>query len=58
MIWEWSDVGITESAQIAIVRKVAEAKRVTVRFEGSQYYDDRTLSAQQLKAMRDVIAVC
>ena len=55
-IWEWSDVAVAIPAEIAAVRRIAEAKSVTVRFEGRQYYNDRTLSAQQLKAMRDVIA--
>lgn len=56
MIWEWSDTAVTTSAEIAEVRRIANAKSVTVRFEGRQYYDDRTLSAQQLSAMRDLIA--
>lgn len=55
-IWEWSDVPVSKPAEIAAVRQLAEAKSVTVRFEGRQYYNDRTLSAQQLKAMRDVIS--
>ena len=55
-IWEWSDAPLTSASEIAEVRAMANAKSVTVRFEGKQYKNDRTLSAQQLKAMRDVIA--
>lgn len=55
-IWEWSDAEVSQPADRAAVRKIAEAKSVTVRFEGQQYHTDRTLTAAQLKAMRDVIA--
>lgn len=55
-IYEWTDTALTSPKDIAAVRKLAEAKSVTVRFEGKQYYNDRSLSSQQLKALRDVIA--
>lgn len=55
MIWEWSDTAVTSTQEIATVRRISEAKSVTVRFEGRQYYNDKTLSANQLKAMREVI---
>lgn len=55
-IWEWSDAPIDTPESIAAVRRIANAKDVTVRFEGKQYYKDRTITAAQLKAMRDIIA--
>lgn len=55
-IWEWSDAEVVGPTAIAAVRKLATAKDVTLRFEGKQYYKDRSLTAAQLKAMRDVIA--
>lgn len=55
-IWEWSDKEVDTPEGRANVRKMAEAKVVTVRFEGRQYYNDRKLTAQQLKSMREVIA--
>ncbi len=55
-IWEWSDTDVTTAQDIATVRRITEAKNVTVRFEGKQYYNDKTLTASQLKALRDVIA--
>jgi hypothetical protein len=55
-IWEWSDVPLMLPAEISAVRQLASAKSVTVRFEGRQYYADKELSAQQLKALREVIA--
>lgn len=54
-IWEWSDTALTTHSEIASVRKLAFAKTAVVRFEGQQYRDDRILSDQQLKAMREVI---
>jgi hypothetical protein len=55
-IWEWSDTALSSPTELASVRTLANAKSVTVRYEGKQYYNDRTLTAQQLKAMRDVIS--
>lgn len=54
-IWEWSDTEVMTTQDIASVRKISEAKNVTIRFEGKQYYNDRTLTASQLKSLRDVI---
>ena len=55
-IWEWSDSPVTAAQEVAAVRTLASAKSVTVRFEGKQYYNDRKLSPQQIKAMQEVIA--
>jgi hypothetical protein len=55
-IWEWSDTAVITAQGIEAVRRISEAKDAIVRFEGRQYYDDRTLTANQLKAMREVIA--
>lgn len=56
-IWEWTDVAITSSADISVIRKLATGKDVTIRFEGSKYYDDKTLSSAQKKALLEVITV-
>jgi hypothetical protein len=55
-VWEWSDTSVSGEDQIEAVRQIAFAKNVTVRFEGKQYYVDRTIGVTQLKAMRDVIS--
>jgi hypothetical protein len=55
-IWEWSDTTVTTPSEIVAVRTLANGKNVTVRYEGKQYYGDRKLSPQQLKAMQEVIA--
>lgn len=55
MIWEWSDAALSAS-DIAAVRTIADGKDVTIRFEGRQYRTDKKLTAQQLRAMREVIS--
>jgi hypothetical protein len=54
-IWEWSDIPVLSSTDKASVRVLSEATDVTVRYEGKQYYNDKKLSAKQLKALRDTI---
>lgn len=55
-IWEWSDAPIEEAEDIASLRQLALSKEVTLRFEGQQYYSDRSLSGAQLQAIRDMIS--
>ena len=55
-IWEWSDAPIEDAQDIASLRQIALSKEVTLRFEGQQYYSDRTLSGAQLQAFRDMIS--
>jgi hypothetical protein len=55
-IWEWSDAPIEDAHDIAFFRQLALSKAVTLRFEGQQYYSDRTLSGAQLQAVRDMIS--
>lgn len=54
-IWEWSDVAIDTPRSASAIKTIATAKSVVIRFEGRQYHNDRTLTATQLKALRDVI---
>lgn len=49
-IWEWVDQPVNH----AVLNKVLSAKRVIVRFNGKQYYQDFTVPAGQLKAMREI----
>ena len=55
-IWEWSDAPIEDAQDIASLRQIALSKEVTLRFEGQQYYSDRTLSGAQLQAIREMIS--
>lgn len=54
---EWSDAALTGSNDVAAVRRIAAAASVTVRFEGRLYYNERELTDQQLKALRETLNV-
>lgn len=54
-IWEWSDTAI-EADQLSFLKAMTSAKEVIIRFEGDKYRKDRTLSKQELAAMRNVLA--
>lgn len=56
-IWEWIDTPIVSNQHINIINKIVNSKKVHMRFEGSQYYDDVVITESQLKAMREIISV-
>lgn len=51
-IWEWSD---TVAENKAMLRKIADAKKVTIRFEGRQYYNDFSLPESQKRAIKEMM---
>ena len=53
-IWEWLDrkVGYSE---YQIIKAVANGKDVKIRFNGKDYYKDKTITAQQKKALQNVL---
>lgn len=58
MIWEWCDVRITKSDDATgvdekFIKKLMSAKSVKVKVDGQHYYDTRTLTSQQIKAIKD-----
>jgi tetratricopeptide (TPR) repeat protein len=53
-IWEWADVSPT-SDHLDIINKVIKSKSAVIRFTGSQYYDDRTISLTQKRAFVNVL---
>lgn len=53
-IWEWADVPATEY-HLSIIDKVINSKSAVIRFTGSQYYDDRTISSTQKRAFVNVL---
>ena len=57
-IWEWCDEAVVGgnseySVNEKFIAKIANAKSVKVKMNGSQYYDTRTLTAEQIKSIRD-----
>lgn len=53
-IWEWCDVHFSEVG-IPFITKMANANSVKVRLNGRQYYDTRTLTKEQIKAMKETL---
>lgn len=53
-IWEWVDETPTDY-QIDVLRSLGNAREAVLRFEGSQYRKDVTLSAGDKRAIRDVL---
>lgn len=53
-IWEWIDVSPTEY-HLSIIDKVINSKSAVIRFTGSKYYDDRTITSTQRRAFVNVL---
>ena len=51
-IWEWSDEPVRN---FDMLDAVLAANKVTIRFDGQQYYDDFVLPQAQKKAMEEVL---
>lgn len=51
-IWEWIDEPLTDRS---LIEAIINSKSSVIRFEGSQYYDTRTISSSQKRALRDVL---
>jgi hypothetical protein len=52
-IWEWMDEYMG-SENKELIEALANAKSVKIRYDGRQYYDDRTVSASNLQSIKDV----
>lgn len=51
-IWEWSDSPVDDMAMLG---KIVAAKKVVIRFDGRQYYNDFVLPEAQKTAMKEVM---
>lgn len=54
-VWESLDLKVS-AENIAVVRAMANAKSVTIRFEGRKHYSDFKVPARDLKAIQNVLA--
>lgn len=54
-IWEWRDE-VPRDRQVALLREMADADRVTMRFTGQTYYDDKNLNETDRRIIREVLA--
>jgi len=53
-VWEWYDTDV-DSRDIAIIKAVISSKKTILRCVGQQYYKDRIISAQEKKALQNVL---
>ena len=53
-IWEWQDE-LPTAAQVNILRKIGDAKKVTIRYTGSQYYDEKRMPKKDINALKEVL---
>jgi hypothetical protein len=51
-IWEWSDSRVED---MAMLNKVIAAKKVVIRYDGRQYYQDFVLPETQKNAMKEIL---
>jgi hypothetical protein len=51
-IWEWTDEPLSDRS---LIEAIIKSRSSVIRFEGSQYYDTKTISSSQKKALRDVL---
>lgn len=55
-IWEYSDTNVDDYL-LGIIETISESKSVKIRFVGTQYHDDRTLSSSKIQALREMIKI-
>jgi len=53
-IWEWYDETPSDY-EVSVLREIADSKSATIRFNGSQYYKDKTITVQQKQAIKDAL---
>ncbi|NLT50357.1 MAG: hypothetical protein GXX85_05505 [Ignavibacteria bacterium] len=53
-IWEWYDETPSDY-EVSVLREIADSKSATIRFNGSQYYKDKTITGQQKQAIKDAL---
>ena len=54
-IWEWYGVA-AEGKHLEIAKAVAESKKAILRYEGRQYRKDREITAQEKRAIKNVLS--
>lgn len=51
-IWEWSDEPLNDRS---LIEKIIKSKSAFIRYEGNQYYDNRTISSSQKLALKQIL---
>jgi hypothetical protein len=55
-IWEWLDISVGE-VELDILTAVANANNVNIRYVGEKYYEDKTLSVNEKKALKNILDI-
>jgi len=55
-IWEWVDVNV-DAAIRDLLQKIASSEKTIVRFNGTQYFDTKTIGESDKQAIRDMFLV-
>lgn len=53
-IWEWADVSVSDLLYMHLLDMV-NAKSVKIRYEGRQYHSERTLTRNEINALKSII---
>jgi len=53
-IWEWSDAGV-DSNVLEIINDIISSKEAKIRYDGTQYYDDRVITNREKTALKNVL---
>ena len=53
-IWEWFDERVTDSDE-KLINALANAKNAKMKFIGKQYYDIKTISAEQIRGIKQTV---
>lgn len=54
MIWEWVDLGYSDTQIGTIISALKNCKSAKMRLEGSQYYRDKKITASQIAAFKRI----
>ncbi|MNS62382.1 hypothetical protein D3C72_954410 [compost metagenome] len=54
-IWEWYDISAGDR-ELEIAKAIANSKKAVIRYDGKQYYNDRTISTREKQAIKNVLA--
>lgn len=55
-IWEWLDIEV-KANQLRILNKIANSKSTKVRYEGTKYHDDRTITSKEKSIIRKTLEI-
>lgn len=55
-IWEWLDISVGESERY-ILEKIANSKSAKIRYNGTQYYNDRTMTRKEKSIIKKTLEI-